>query len=207
MTGTATRYLYLVRHAEALPDESGLTENGRRQAVLLGQRLRDIPFSAVHHGPLPRAAQTAHLIGDLLKNVPLHISDAAGDCVPDVPERDQLPANSAHFLLRFLDQVTDEERERGPVLARQALEQFTGPVDGDDARHELVVTHSFLVGWLVRHAMDAPKWRWLGLNHCNAALTVLQYAPDRPSSVLVYNDTRHLPAHLRWTGFPPELHI
>ncbi|MDX6294447.1 MAG: hypothetical protein QOH50_3522 [Kribbellaceae bacterium] len=207
MTGTATRYLYLVRHAEALPDESGLTENGRRQAVLLGQRLRDIPFSAVHHGPLPRAAQTAHLIGDLLKNVPLHISDAAGDYVPDVPERDELPADSAHFLLRFLDQVTDEERERGPVLARQALERFTGPVDGDEARHELVVTHSFLVGWLVRHAMDAPKWRWLGLNHCNAALTVLQYAPDRPSSVLFYNDMRHLPAHLRWTGFPPELHI
>jgi probable phosphoglycerate mutase len=55
--------------------------------------------------------------------------------------------------------------------------------------------------------MDAPKWRWLGLNHCNAALTVLQYVPDRPSSVLVYNDMRHLPAHLRWTGFPPELHI
>ena len=124
MTGTATRYLYLVRHAEALADESGLTENGRRQAVLLGQRLRDIPFSAVHHGPLPRAAQTAHLIGDLLKNVPLHISDAAGDYVPDVPEREELPANSAHFLLRFLDQVTDEERERGPVLARQALEQL-----------------------------------------------------------------------------------
>jgi broad specificity phosphatase PhoE len=207
MTGTATRYLYLVRHAEALADESGLTENGRRQAVLLGQRLRDIPFSAVHHGPLPRAAQTAHLIGDLLKNVPLHISDAAGDYVPDVPEREELPANSAHFLLRFLDQVTDEERERGPVLARQALEQFTGPVDGDEARHELVVTHNFLIGWLARHAMDAPKWRWLGLNHCNAALTVLQYAPDRPSSVLFYNDMRHLPADLRWTGFPPELHI
>lgn len=32
-TGTATRYLYLARHGEALPDESGLTEAGRRQAV------------------------------------------------------------------------------------------------------------------------------------------------------------------------------
>jgi len=25
--------------------------------------------------------------------------------------------------------------------------------------------------------------------------------------VLFYNDMRHLPAELRWTGFPPELHI
>ncbi|MBV6701559.1 histidine phosphatase family protein [Kitasatospora aureofaciens] len=207
MTGTATRYLYLVRHGEALPDESGLTENGRRQAVLLGQRLRDVPFSAVHHGPLPRAAQTARLIGEQLNGIPLQVSEAAGDYVPDVPEREELPADSADFLLRFVAQFTAEERERGPVLARQALERFTGPVDGDEARHELVVTHNFLVGWLVRHAMDAPKWRWLGLNHCNAALTVIRYAPGRPSSVLFYNDMRHLPAELRWTGFPPELHI
>lgn len=55
--------------------------------------------------------------------------------------------------------------------------------------------------------MHAPKWRWLGLNHGNAALTVIRYTPGRPASVLVSNDMRHLPAELRWTGFPPELHI
>ncbi|CAM5239604.1 hypothetical protein SCHAM137S_05268 [Streptomyces chartreusis] len=54
MTGTATRYLYLVRHGQALPDESELAEGRRRQATLLGERLRDVPFAAVHHGPLPR---------------------------------------------------------------------------------------------------------------------------------------------------------
>ncbi len=33
--GAADRYLYLVRHAEATPDERGLTDAGRRQAALL----------------------------------------------------------------------------------------------------------------------------------------------------------------------------
>ncbi|REK90822.1 histidine phosphatase family protein [Streptomyces inhibens] len=207
MTGTATRYLYLVRHGEASPDESGLTEDGRRQATLLGQRLRGIPFAAVHHGPLPRAGQTARLIGDQLKNVPLHVSEVAGDYVPYMPGRDELPAQSADFYLRFLAGATAEEREHGPGLARQALDLFTGPVDGEEDRHELVVTHNFLVAWLVRDAMHAPKWRWLGLNHCNAALTVIRYAPSRPASVLISNDMRHLPTELRWTGFPPELHI
>ncbi|MBM4796006.1 histidine phosphatase family protein [Streptomyces sioyaensis] len=207
MTGTATRYLYLVRHGEASPDESGLTESGRRQATLLGQRLRGIPFAAVHHGPLPRAGQTARLIGDQLKNVPLHVSEVAGDYVPYMPGRDELPAESADFSLRFLAGSTAEEREHGPALARQALDLFTGPVDGEEDRHELVVTHNFLVAWLVRDAMHAPKWRWLGLNHCNAALTVIRYAPSRPASVLMSNDMRHLPTELRWTGFPPELHI
>lgn len=207
MTGTATRYLYLVRHGEALPDESGLTEDGRRQAKLLGQRLCDIPFAAVHHGPLPRAEETARLIGDQLKDVSAQVSEAAGDYVPYMPVKDELPAESADFYLSFLAGATDEERERGPVLARRALDLFTGPVNGEEDRHELVVTHNFLVAWLVRDAMHAPKWRWLGLNYCNAALTVIRYAPGRAASLLIANDMRHLPPELRWTGFPPELHL
>jgi probable phosphoglycerate mutase len=71
----------------------------------------------------------------------------------------------------------------------------------------LVITHNFLIGWLVRAAQDAPEWRWLGLNHCNAALTAIRYTPGRPASVLFYNDMGHLPLELRWTGFPPELRI
>ncbi|MYT24752.1 histidine phosphatase family protein, partial [Streptomyces sp. SID7760] len=137
----------------------------------------------------------------------LHVSEVAGDYVPHVPVRDELPAESADFFLRFLDGVTEEERVHGSDLARQALDTFTGPVDGDDDRHELVVTHNFLVAWLVRDAMHAPQWRWLGLNHGNAALTVIRYAPGRPASVLVSNEMRHLPPELRWTGFPSEVHI
>ncbi|MFJ2747035.1 histidine phosphatase family protein [Streptomyces sp. NPDC087297] len=207
MTGTATRYLYLVRHGEAASEEGGLTEGGRRQAVLLGQRLRGIPLAAVHHGPLPRAEQTARLIGDQLEDIPLRVSDVVGDYVPHMPVREELPAESADFFLRFLAGATPEEREQGPALARQALDLFTGPVDGEEDRHELVVTHNFLVAWLVRDAMHAPKWRWLGLNHANAALTVIRYAPGRPASVLISNDMRHLPPELRWTGFPPEVHV
>ncbi|MEW2398481.1 histidine phosphatase family protein [Streptomyces sp. NPDC046862] len=207
MPGTATRHLYLVRHGEASPDENGLAEGGRRQATLLGERLRDIPFAAIHHGPLPRAEQTARLIGDQLNNVPLHVSELAGDYVPYTPGKEELPAESADFYLRFLDGATDEERMQGPELARKALDLFAGPVEGEEDRHELVVTHNFLVAWIVRDAMHAPKWRWLGLHYCNAALTVIRYAPSRPASVLISNDMRHLPAELRWTGFPSESHV
>ncbi|CAL9361674.1 hypothetical protein SUDANB174_00670 [Streptomyces sp. enrichment culture] len=208
MNGTATRYLYLARHGEASPDGSGLTDAGRRQATLLGRRLRDVPLTAVHHGPLPRAAETARLITDELEGVSARVSEIAGDYVPHIPQREELPAESADFYLGFLAGTTDEERSRGPELARRALRRFTGAVtDGTQDRHELVVTHNFLVAWLVRDALHAPEWRWLGLNHGNAALTVLRYAPGRAASVLLCNDMRHLPAELRWTGFPQELHV
>ncbi|GAA3245468.1 histidine phosphatase family protein [Nonomuraea helvata] len=197
-----TRYLYLTRHGEATPDESGLTENGRRQATLLGQRLRDVPLAAIHHGPLPRATQTARLIAEQLPDVPVRVSEAAGDFIPYVPKKEELPPQHAEQLLGFVGRFPEDD---GARLAREAEELFTGPVEG--TRHELVVTHNFLVGWLVRAALDAPDWRWLGLNHGNAALTVIRYAQDRPASVLFFNDMGHLPADLRWTGFPPELRL
>lgn len=203
----ASRYLYLTRHGEASADGTTLTENGRRQAVLLGERLRSAPLSAIHHGPLPRARQTAELIGAQLGAVPLHQSEPAGDYVPHLPAKEELPPDSADAVLGFLSRIPEEERDRGPALAREALAVFTGPVDGDRSRHELVVTHNFLIGWLVRAALDAPEWRWMGLDHGNAALTVIRYAPGRPASVLFCNDMRHLPAELRWTGFPPEFRI
>lgn len=192
MTRNATRYLCLARHGQALPDESGLTDTGRRHAALLGERLREVPLSVVHHGPLARAAQTAALVGEQLDGVPLRESEMAGDYVPYVPDKHELPAESAGYLLRFLDAYTEQERREGEALARQALKAFTGPAEGDGEVHELVVTHNFLVGWLVRAALHAPPWRWLGLNHANAALTVLCYAPDRLPSLRLWNDTSHL---------------
>ncbi|APU44100.1 MULTISPECIES: histidine phosphatase family protein [unclassified Streptomyces] len=207
MTRTAARYLYLTRHGEASPDESELTDAGRRQAALLGQRLRGVPLTAIHHGPLARAEQTARLVEDQLDGVPRHRTEAAGDYVPYLPAREELPPEAADAWAGFLGGFTAEEREQGPGLAAAALAEFTGPVAGDAPRHELVVTHNFLAGWLLRDALASPRWRWLGVNHANAALTVIRYAPDRPPAVLLFNDTGHLPAELRWTGFPRELHV
>ncbi|WP_317621243.1 histidine phosphatase family protein [Streptomyces sp. CBMA123] len=209
-TATATRYLYLARHGEATqdgPDGGGLTPAGRRQAALLGRRLAGRPLTAVHHGPLPRAAETARLVGEQLDGVAVSVCEEAGDYLPYVPSAGELPAESAEFMLRFLAGASAEERSRGPELARRAVDRFTGPAPGPEERHELVVTHAFLIGWLVRHTLDAPAWRWLGLNAANAALTVLRFAPGRPSAVLVLNDQTHLPEELRWTGFPPELRL
>ncbi|MFD3337396.1 histidine phosphatase family protein [Streptomyces sp. NPDC058700] len=207
MTRTAARYLYLTRHGEATSDDGELTEVGRRQVALLGERLRGVPLTAIHHGPLSRAAQTAQLIGEQLDGVPLQLAATAGDYIPYLPSREELPAETADAMLGFLHQFPAEDREQGPGLAEAALAEFTGPVVGDEPRHELVVTHNFLVGWLFRAALDSPKWRWMGINHANAALTVIRYAPGRPPAVLLFNDTGHLPAELRWTGFPQELRI
>ena len=166
------------------------------QAARLGSRLAGVPLAVVHHGPLPRAAATAGVVAAQLPGVPVREHEAAGDYVPHVPGPGEVEPEYAEAVLASLVDVTAEEAQHGAALAAQAIDLLTGPVDGDE-RHELVVTHAFTIGWLVRHALGAPAWRWWGLYHGHTGLTVIRYAAGRPPTLVVVNDLSHLPDDLR----------
>jgi serine/threonine-protein phosphatase PGAM5 len=192
------RFLYLVRHGEASPHDGPLSEAGQEQARLAGQRLRDVPLTAIHHGPLPRAAQTAAIIAEGFSGVPMVVSDLAGDYIPSDPDPAGLPPEYA----RFVSSYTAAERAEGASLASAAIARFAQAGEDAGDTHELIVTHNFLIGWFVSHALAAPPWRWLGLNQMNGGLTVIAYQPATPPRLISFNDATHLPPALRWTGFP-----
>jgi serine/threonine-protein phosphatase PGAM5 len=202
-----TRFLYLVRHGMADPHDGPLSEVGERQAQLTGQRLKDVPFRGIYHGPLPRAAQTAAVIAASLPGVPVIACDLAGDYLPFAPDPGDLPPAFASFLAGF----SATECAEGPKLAAAALKRFAR-ADAEQQEtgeqqdtHELLVTHNFLIGWLVSQAMGAAPWRWLGLNQMNCALTVIAHPAGLPAGLISFNDAGHLPPELRWTGFPAAL--
>jgi serine/threonine-protein phosphatase PGAM5 len=196
--------LYLVRHGEQAHGEPahgqrepgqerehaslGLSPLGRDQADRLGRRLRSVPFANIHYSPLPRAAETAEIVADRLARIPRHACDHVADRtpVPSPGRRDEYPRR----WHRWLDGVPAAERDEDAAALRVAVEHFgvTGPED----RHELLITHNFVIGWFVRHVLDAPEWRWIGLNHDNCGITVLQWELGRPPVLVSYNDTGHL---------------
>lgn len=185
--------LYLVRHGEQDPasghaSDGGLSKHGRGQADRLGRRLRTVPFSAIHHSPLARAAETAAIIAGHLPRVPRHSCDLIADRtpVPSASQRDQYEDR----WLAWLDSVPDDERDEDATALQAAVEHFG--VTGDDDRHELLITHNFVIGWFVRHTLDAPVWRWIGLNQANCAITIVQWDSDRPPILVSFNDTGHL---------------
>ncbi|GAB3075076.1 histidine phosphatase family protein [Micromonospora schwarzwaldensis] len=199
----ASRLLFLARHGEQdRPDaeaDTGLSARGRRQATLLGERLRGARLDAVHHGPLARAAETAALVGAELPGVPVGSDDRAGDHMPHDTDPAGLPERHAAFLTQF----SERERREGPRVTAGAVARFaTAPAEGDV--RELVVTHNFLVAWLVRHALEAPERRWIGLAYANCALTVIRYSSAGPPTVVALNDAAHLPPELRATGLPDD---
>lgn len=193
----AHRTLYLARHGDA--DAFGeLTEIGRQQARRLGQRLAHVPITNVWHSPLPRARATAREV-DLFLNGDAPILEAAEliDHVPYVPTHEETPP----AWRPFFDGYSAEDAANGHALARSLVDRFaTAPEDGEDL-HEILISHAYPIAWLIRHALDAPPARWLGLDSANTALTVIEYATGLPPSLRMFNDLAHLPTELRWTGF------
>jgi serine/threonine-protein phosphatase PGAM5 len=196
------RRLYLVRHGEAVND-GALSKVGRHQARLAGERLNEYPIGAVYHSPLPRAAQTARLIGEQLpQGVRVEESDLIGDYTPAAPRPDELRKLPAVYT-EIIAENSPEDLADGARRAAAALDRFASATDDDTS--EVLVTHNQIVAWFVLAALGAPAWRWMGLNHCNGAISTLLFRPGRPGTMLRYNDQSHLPTELRWTGFPPEL--
>ncbi|MEN3534926.1 histidine phosphatase family protein [Microbispora sp. ZYX-F-249] len=198
----ATRRLYLARHgaADALGE---LTDIGRRQAALLGERLAGVPVDAVWHSPLPRAVASARELARHLPDVPVTEAAELVDHVPYVPSAAETPPSWAGFF----DGYDDAEAASGRGLAEALVARFA-KVPGATAEgarrdtREVLVTHAYQIAWLVRHALDAPPSRWLGLNSADTALTVIDYRDGLPPTLVMFNDMSHLPPDLRWTGFP-----
>ncbi|WP_227467142.1 histidine phosphatase family protein [Nocardioides lijunqiniae] len=203
----SARHLYLARHAE--PDHHGsLTERGVQQAIALGHRLSQVPLGSVLHGPLPRATETARLVaGQLDHQLPLSELDAAGDYVPHLPSPDEVDPAFRSGVMAFLSEVSAEEAVVGAKHASEAIRLLTPPEQTEEDSHQLVVTHAFTIGWLVREVYGAAPWRWLGIDSCHAALTVIRCFADRPPAVAVFNDMSHLAPEHQWTGFPEHLRL
>lgn len=201
----ATRHLYLARHGAA--DAFGaLTDTGHQQARLLGQRLAHLPMDVVWHSPLPRAAATAREISQQLTDVPVIEAPELVDHVPYVPHTDETPPSWAGFF----DGYTKADAAAGKQTADSLVVRFGGAATTTGPRppvetHELVITHAYPIAWLVRHALDAPARRWLGLESANAALTLIEHRKDLPPTLVLFNDMSHLPTELQWTGFPDHV--
>jgi probable phosphoglycerate mutase len=191
--------LYLVRHAEqeraaaGQDPDSGVSALGVRQANRLGSRLAGVPFDVIRHSPLRRATQTARIVASYLPGVPVSPSELLRDRTP-IPPADELSAVPAPYRA-FLDRVPAEERDPGARQLSAVVEELA--TAGARDRHELLVTHNYVIGWFVRHAVDAPAWRWMGLNQFNCALTIIQISSGLPPVLITFNDLGHLPIELR----------
>lgn len=194
-----THFIYLVRHGEQQDAEYGLpdgplSERGKRQATAIAERLSGVPFTAAWHSPLQRAAETAKIMTGRMPALKSKPSALLMDCIPSGPEPDM-----PHAFDAFFGSVTAEQIDAGQAQMTDAVAEFLTPAIED--RHDLLITHNFVISWFVREVFGAPAWRWMGLNQANCGLTIIRVRTAKPSVLITHNDLGHLPAELR-TGLP-----
>ena len=196
-----SHFLYLVRHGEQQDAEHGmpdgpLSTRGKRQARAIASRLASVPFDAAWHSPLQRAQETASIMTRKIPDLEAKPSALLMDCFPSGPAPDM-----PHSFDSFFGAVTTEEVEAGQAQMADAVSEWLSPARGE--RHELLITHNFVIAWFVREVFGAPAWRWMGLNQANCGLTIIRVRTAKPPVLVTHNDLGHLPPELR-TGLPEE---
>lgn len=191
--------LYLVRHGEQQDAEYGmpdgpLSERGKRQARAIAERLGGVPFTGSWHSPLTRASETARIMTERMPALESQPSALLMDCIPSGPTPD-MPA----AFEPFFGGITPEQIEAGEAQMADAVSEWMSPALDD--RHDLLITHNFVIAWFVRETFGAASWRWMGVNQANCGLTIIRVRSSKPPVLLTHNDLGHLPVELR-TGLP-----
>lgn len=194
-----SHFIYLVRHGEQQDAEHGMPDGplsgrGKRQAKLLADRLSGVPFTGAWHSPLQRAEETAHIMTASMPSLDSQPSALLFDCIPSGPTPDM-----PHSFAPFFGSVTKDQIAAGQAQMSDAVAEWLTPALED--RHDLLITHNFVIAWFVREVFNAPDWRWMGLNQANCGLTIIRVRSAKPHVLITHNDLGHLPAELR-TGLP-----
>ncbi|MCB0031122.1 MAG: histidine phosphatase family protein [Anaerolineales bacterium] len=185
--------IILVRHGQenvaARRGELGgeLTELGVRQARLTGERLSRLAVDRIVASSLPRAAQTAALIADIVQIGPIEQSELLWEALPSIP------AGYEHLFVGLAESGQVEQDLR---RASAAYEHYILQMD-DDSRCQLVVCHGNIIRYFVTRVRGLPVDHWHEMHIGNCSVTILDFDDDQQPRLHSFNDLDHLPESLQ----------
>jgi probable phosphoglycerate mutase len=210
-----TTRLYLARHGatqltaeDRFAGSSGvdLSNEGRRQATRLGERLRDEEITAAYSSPLSRTLETARIIAEC--------------CALTIETRDGLREMShgrwegltrQEVEARYPDEYTAWEEdpftfapeggESGVAVLARALPVIRELVTRHQGERVLVVSHKATIRLVLSSLLgfDARGYRDR-LDQAPACLNVLDFRDPVRARLMLFNDTSHYAEHPREAG-------
>ena len=231
-----TLRIVLVRHGlssfnvehriQGRDDLSSLTDEGRDQARLTGEALRDLRFDAAYTSPLRRAAATAE---GLLAAQGQGLAATASDDLFEIdlapwsgllrhelkdrfPEQERLWREAPHTLTlerggSSYSPLGELMEQAGRFKARLLAEHGDG-LEGAD-RTVLVVGHNAILRCLLLSLLELPAsgFRRLRVDNCSASVLNLSRGPEGGIAVQVesLNGTAHLGDPLPGRGKGPRM--
>ncbi|XP_075541005.1 serine/threonine-protein phosphatase PGAM5, mitochondrial-like isoform X1 [Dermacentor variabilis] len=195
---TATRYLYIIRHGQYnMKGESDkdftLTELGRKQADLTGQRLKHlgVPFSRLVHSSMTRAIETAEIIHKHLEALPMESCELIREGAP-VPPQPPFGTWKPEAKVFFTDGARIEASFR-KYFYRAA------PSQKEDS-HEIIVCHANVIRYWICRALQFPPEAWSRISLANCSISVVRIPPSGRVSLRSLGDTGHFPREMITTS-------
>ena len=196
MAGIKT-LIFLCRHAHPENPEGviyghlpgfGLSARGKRQALGLGDFLRQYPVGAFYVSPLQRAQETARLaISQLGHKVPLHTRDDLleaefGKYIEGV-KRWQVPFRRPLFFFHAISPGTLSFDEPVPEMAERVERVCREAVEATSGEAAVLVSHADPIKAFWNQFLGQSEWRFHLLELDKGGFLELEYDGDRLTAV------------------------
>jgi broad specificity phosphatase PhoE len=207
--------LYLVRHG-ATPltaedkfsgaDGVDLSEEGRSQAMRLGERLRDEEIRALYASPLSRALETARLVGKQCR-----LTAETRDGLREISHGHWEGLTRREVETRYANEYASweedpftfapENGESGVAVLARALPVIREIVTRHAGERVVVVSHKATIRLLISSLLgfDGRGYRDR-LDQAPACLNVLDFRDPVRVRLMLFNDTSHYAQHPRVSG-------
>jgi broad specificity phosphatase PhoE len=203
------QYLLLIRHGQSTANASGvwqgqmefpLSEEGRKQALLVGKALSEERLDAIYSSPLGRAFETAEIIaretGFQGAIVPLTgLMERHGGALEGTTHAER-KARDPVFTKKLLS-LPEKERWKlvGAETDEEVLARFEGAISGVRAHHPsgaslVVVSHGGVMRAFLRDRFSTDVLPGTE-RAANASITRIAWGDDEPR-LLEVASTRHL---------------
>ena len=163
--------LYIARHGESLGntgEDTGhdpkLSVKGKKQAELLGERMKNLRLDAIFSSPLTRAVQTAESTA-FFQNMQVEI-------IPTAYE------------------VENETTEEAYIRAKNVIDTVMSRFKNDE--RIIVFAHGTFNNYLINAAIGFPVRDDFNFCQENTGLTCIKFMPDGKTKIEFANDYCHL---------------
>jgi broad specificity phosphatase PhoE len=211
----AVTRLYLVRHGatqrtaeDRFSGATGveLSDEGRSQAIRLGERLKPDRIRALYSSPLSRAVETANLVARQCELTP-----ETRDGLREISHGHWEGLTRQEVETRFPDEYASweadpftfapEQGESGVAVLARALPVIREIVTRHEGERVLVVSHKATIRILISSLLgfDARGYRDR-LDQAPACLNVLDFRDPVRVRLMLFNDTSHYSLHPRMSG-------
>jgi probable phosphoglycerate mutase len=205
-TAASVTRLYLVRHGltqfaaeDRFSGAEGvaLSDEGRRQATALGERLRGERIDAVYASPLSRALETAHLVCACLGHEP-----RTRDGLREISHGHWEGLTRADVEHRFHDEYAAWDQdpftfapdggESGVAVLARALPVIREIVTAHRGERVLVVSHKATLRLLLSSLLGFDERGYRDrLDQAPACLNIVDFRDPVRARLMLFNDTSH----------------